>query len=82
MRVSKNFIKDFAFLANFYEWSPKEIEEIKQEIREAGTEMVYFWSCLANAIINGYAQTRENNYIRLENWWLENGMTNLFAEDK
>lgn len=78
MRVSKEFLKDFAFLANYYKWTPAEIEEIKQETR-ASSELKIYWEKLAYAHRNGYEQTKENGYMRLQNWYLERGLDDPFV---
>lgn len=68
-KVSRSFIADFAQLANFYGWTPVEIEEIKVVIRnEESGEMKRYLETLAAAQRNGYQQTKENNYVRLERW--------------
>lgn len=67
MKVSAAFLKDFAYIANLYEWSDKTVEEVKAETR-ARPELVGYWRDLAAAHRGGYKQTRENNWMRLEQW--------------
>lgn len=67
MRVSKQFLRDFAYLANRYGWTPAEIEDVKQATRE-NPELVRYWRNLAVAHRAGYEQTKENGFVRLREW--------------
>ena len=67
MLVSKQFLRDFAFIANYYGWTSLDIEEVKQQTR-ASPELKAYWSELAAAHRQGYKQTKENNYMRLIEW--------------
>lgn len=67
MKVSKQFMRDFAYLANRYGWTPADIEEIKAATR-ANPALLQYWQNLAIAHRAGYEQTRENGYIRLHVW--------------
>lgn len=67
MRVSRDFLKDFAYCANFYGWNDADIEEVKQAVRE-NTGYRDYLTQLANAHRAGYRQTPENNYMRLDQW--------------
>jgi len=67
MKVSKAFMRDFAYIANYYEWDDKTVEEVKQETRDSPA-LVAYWRNLAAAHRAGYAQNRDNNWIRLEHW--------------
>ena len=67
MKVSKQFMRDFAYLANRYGWTPADIEEIKVATR-ANLALLQYWQNLAIAHRAGYEQTRENGYIRLHAW--------------
>lgn len=67
MKVSKAFLKDFAYLANLYHWNEKDVEELKQATRE-NTALADYWTELAAAHRAGYRQTKENGYIRLHVW--------------
>jgi len=67
MLVSRKFLLDFAYIANFYGWTNSDIEEVKKETRES-PELVKYWSELADAHRHGYRQTKENNYMRLAEW--------------
>lgn len=72
MKVSKGFLRNFAYLANRYGWMPADIEEIKAHTR-ANPSMVRYWTLLAAAHRAGYEQTAENGYIRLQAWCTERG---------
>jgi len=72
MKVSKQFLRDFAFLANHYSWTPADVEQIKADTR-ANPDLVRYWSALADAVRAGYKQTAENGYIRLRAWCDQNG---------
>lgn len=72
LKVSKHFLRDFAELANRYEWSDADIAEIKQQTRDNPT-LIEYWKILAQAHRNGYIQSRANNYKRLEQWYQEQG---------
>lgn len=67
MKVSRQFLVDFAYVANIYEWDDKTVEEVKQETRE-NPGLVKYWRDLAAAHRDGYKQDRSNNWIRLEAW--------------
>ena len=73
MLVSKQFIKQFAFLANYYKWDKSDIDEIKTVVRSDKTFKKYLES-LANAHKNGYQQTKENGHVRLKDWCIEKGL--------
>jgi hypothetical protein len=73
MNVSKTFLKDFAYLANRYGWTPTDIEDIKAQTRLDPGPMMRYWTILANAHRAGYQQTRANRHIRLQAWCAENG---------
>jgi hypothetical protein len=68
MKVSKQFLQDFACIANFYGWNAADVEEAKELTRANPEEMRRYWTRLAAAHRAGYRQTRENNYMRLEHW--------------
>lgn len=68
MKVSKRFIQDFAYVANWYDWSAKDVEEAKSQTRANPGEMVLYWTQLAAAHRAGYQQTADNNYMRLGQW--------------
>jgi len=67
MLVSKKFLRDFAYIANFYEWTNLVVEEVKEETRNS-PELRAYWSELADAHRSGYRQTKENNFMRLAEW--------------
>lgn len=67
MKISKQFITDFAYLANHYQWTPADVEDVKAYTRD-NPDMLRYWTALANAHRAGYEQTPENGYIRLHAW--------------
>lgn len=67
MKVSKQFLRDFAYIANLYGWSAEDVEDAKAQTR-AHPELRLYWTQLAVAHRAGYQQTRENNYVRLGLW--------------
>lgn len=69
MKVSKQFIRDFVYIANLYDWNADDVEEAKEQTR-AHPELRSYWTQLAAAHRAGYQQTRENNFMRLEQWQL------------
>lgn len=68
MNVSKVFLKDFAYLANRYGWTPADIEEMKAAVRANESAGRRYITTLAAAHRAGYEQTIENNYVRLDAW--------------
>ena len=68
MKVSKQFLRDFAYIANLYGWNTEDVEDAKAQTRTNPSELVPYWTRLAAAHRAGYQQNRENNYIRLEQW--------------
>ena len=68
MKVSKQFLRDFAYIANLYGWNAKDVEDAKAQTRANPVEMRRYWTQLAAAHRAGYEQIRENNYIRLDQW--------------
>lgn len=81
MNVSRQFLQDFAYLANHYGWTPEVVEEVKAETR-ANPALVRYWTVLASAHRMGYEQTPENGFIRLAEWCHQNGHPNPFAEER
>jgi hypothetical protein len=72
MRVSKQFLKDFAYLANRYGWTPADIDEIKSATR-TNPGLLRYWTNLAIAHRAGYEQTTANGFIRLHTWCEQQG---------
>lgn len=68
MKVSKQFLRDFAYIANLYGWTAADVEDAKEQTRSNPGEMVPYWTRLAAAHRAGYQQTRENNHMRLGQW--------------
>lgn len=81
MNVSKAFLRDFAYLANYYGWTPAEIEETKAQTRACPAEMVRYWTNLAIAHRAGYEQRPENGFIRLADWCRARGWPDPFDAD-
>jgi hypothetical protein len=67
MNVSRQFLRDFAYLANRYGWTPADIEDAKADTR-ANPALVQYWTTLAAAHRAGYEQTAKNGFIRLQAW--------------
>ena len=67
MKVSKQFLRDFAYIANLYGWNAEDVEDAKAQTR-AYPELRMYWTQLAAAHRAGYQQTRENNHMRLGQW--------------
>jgi hypothetical protein len=80
MKVSKSFLRDFAYLANYYGWTPADIEDIKAQTR-ADPDLAHYWTNLAAAHRAGYEQTPENGFIRLHLWCSQQGRPNPFTND-
>ena len=68
MKVSKQFLRDFAYIANLYGWTADDVEDAKAQTRSNPREMVPYWTRLATAHRAGYQQNRDNNYMRLGQW--------------
>jgi hypothetical protein len=68
MNVSRQFLKDFAFIANRYGWTAADIDEVKESTRADPKRMCLYWATLAAAHRAGYEQTPENGYMRLHTW--------------
>jgi len=68
MKVSKQFLRDFAYIANLYVWNPEDVEDAKAQTRANPGDLVPYWTRLAAAHREGYQQTRDNNYMRLGQW--------------
>jgi hypothetical protein len=81
MKVSRQFIRDFAFLANHYQWTPADIEEIKADT-QSNPDLVRYWTVLAQAVRSGYEQNKENGFMRLQEWCQLQGWGNPFDQKK
>jgi hypothetical protein len=81
MQVSKQFLRDFAYLANFYGWTPADIEEGKAETRADPATMRRYWTNLARAHRAGYRQTSANGYMRLAEWCVARGWPDPYTTD-
>jgi hypothetical protein len=79
MKVSKTFMKDFAYLANLYGWTPADIEEVKECTRANPEAMQHYWASLAAAHRAGYEQTPANGYVRLHEWCQQHGLPDPYV---
>jgi hypothetical protein len=81
MKVSKQFLRDLAYIANLYSWNVKDVEDAKAQTRANPGEMRPYWTRLAAAHRAGYQQTVDNNFMRLGQWaqLQGNGRSNLGA---
>ena len=68
MNVSKSFLRDFAYLANIYNWNAADIEDVKEQTRANPELMRRYWTTLAAAHRAGYQQSEANRYERLQAW--------------
>jgi len=68
MKVSKQFLRDFAYVANLYGWNAEDVEDAKAQTRANPGELVPYWTRLAAAHRAGYQQTVGNKYMRLGEW--------------
>lgn len=68
MNVSRQFLRDFAYIANLYAWTAADIEDVKAQTRASPDELGRYWTRLAAAHRAGYGQTGANNFMRLEQW--------------
>jgi hypothetical protein len=68
MKVSKQFLKDFAYIANLYAWTTADIEDVKAQTRASPVELGRYWTRLAAGHRAGYEQNGANNFVRLEHW--------------
>lgn len=68
MKVSREFLKDFAYIANLYGWDAADIDDAKAQTRAAPGPMLAYWTMLAAAHRAGYRQDSANGFIRLSAW--------------
>ena len=68
MKVSRDFLKDFAYIANLYGWNAADIEDAKAQTRANPAPMRDYWTALAAAHRAGYQQNEANGYERLQAW--------------
>jgi len=68
MKASKQFLRDFAYIANLYGWNAEDVEDAKAQTRANPGELVPYWTRLAAAHRAGYQQSVDNNYMRLGQW--------------
>jgi len=76
MKVSKQFLRDFAYIANLYGWNADDVEDAKAQTKANPEEMRRYWTQLAAAHRAGYQQTPDNNFIRLGHWLQHQGDAN------
>ena len=72
MKVSKAFLRDFAYLANLYGWDARDIEDVKAQTRANPEPMRRYLTTLAAAHRGGYQQTAANGYERMGKWAANN----------
>jgi hypothetical protein len=80
MKVSKQFLLDFAYIANLYGWNAEDVEDAKAQTR-AHPDLRSYWTRLAAAHRAGYEQTRENNFMRLGQWLHGRGQPTALKEE-
>lgn len=68
MKVSRDFLKDFAYIANLYGWNAADIADAKAQTRASPAPMREYWTALAAAHRAGYKQNEANGYERLRRW--------------
>ena len=68
MKVSRDFLKDFAYIANLYGWNAADIEDVKAQTRAHPETLRRYWTTLAAAHRAGYQQTEANGHERLQAW--------------
>lgn len=68
MLDSKDFINDIDYLASYYSWDADDLADVMAQTVANPDEMERYWTCLASAHRAGYAQTPENNFMRLGQW--------------
>lgn len=78
MLVSKPFLRDFAYLANRYGWTPADIEEMKAAILAKENSSRRYITTLAAAHRAGYEQTSENGFMGLNVWCAARGWADPF----
>ena len=81
MNVSKPFLRDFAYIANRYEWTPADIEEMKAAVRAHPETGKRYITALSAAHRAGYEQTPENGFMRLGAWCAAHGMPDPYSAD-
>ena len=72
MKVSQDFLRDFAYIANLYGWDAADIEDVKAQTRANPDPMRRYWTALAAAHRAGYQQNEANGYERLRVWAVRN----------
>ena len=70
--VTEEFAKDFRYVVWFYDMSEAEAEEWRGMVRANPGPMMDYIATLAMAMRNGYQQTADNNYVRLNTWLVDN----------
>ena len=65
---SEDFINDIDYLANYYSWDADDLADVMAQTVANPDEMGRYWTRLAAAHRAGYAQTLENNFMRLGQW--------------
>lgn len=73
-------MNNFAHVANIYEWTNRDIEETKEVVR-SNKKMMNYIDILAQAHRAGYLQHVGNNFQRLKDWCLENGLGDPYGPE-
>ena len=77
IKVSKQFLRDFACVSNRYDWTTEEIEEFKSIIR-VDNEMKMYIQSLAIALRAGYNKPGSRLRQTLNSWCAQNGLKSPF----
>jgi hypothetical protein len=68
--AKREFQRHFANCANFFDWSPSDLEEIKEftnaSVRAGSREMVRYWEDLSIALYAGYLPHKDGT---LYSWY-------------
>ena len=71
MTVSKSFLRDFAYLADRYEWTSADVEEIKAAAVRIHPEIGRRYSAVLSTVHrDGYEQRPNHGTMRLGAWCL------------
>jgi hypothetical protein len=82
MKVSRQFMQDFEYVAVVYGWTKAEIDEIKAVTRLHAKEAMRYWSVLAAAHRAGYVQDASTGWVRLRAWCAVKGVGDPLNSDE
>lgn len=77
IKVSKQFLRDFAQVSNRFDWDLEEIEEFKKIIR-VDNEMKIYIQSLAAALRAGYKDPKTRCRQTLNEWCAQKGLQSPF----